>query len=162
MIDVREAVEYAAERIAGTHLVPLSALHRHVDRLDRERAVYVVCRSGNRAAKAAERLAALGWQDIRVLEGGLVAWAAAGRPIDRGESRVWSLERQVRFTAGLLVLIGLLLGWFLHPSLGLLAAFVGAGLMFSAATDTCAMGLFLARMPWNRVRAQADGCCEGT
>ena len=29
-------------------------------------------------------------------------------------------------------------------------AFIGAGLVFSGVTDTCGMGLVLARMPWNR------------
>jgi rhodanese-related sulfurtransferase len=154
VIDVREPSEYEAERIAGTRLVPLSALDRHPDTLDdtldRTRAVYVVCRSGSRAAKAAGRLTALGWQDVRVLHGGLLAWAAAGRPVERGTRRTWSLERQVRFTAGLLVLTGVLLSILVHPWAVLLAGLVGGGLMFSAATDTCAMGMALARMPWNR------------
>jgi hypothetical protein len=68
----------------------------------------------------------------------------------KGDSRVWSLERQVRFTAGLLVLAGVALGIIVHPYLFAISAFVGAGLAFSAATDTCAMGMALARMPWNR------------
>jgi rhodanese-related sulfurtransferase len=158
VIDVREASEYEAERIAGTRLVPLSALDRHLDTLDRNRAVYVVCRSGSRAAKAAERLGALGWHDVRVVDGGLRAWAAAGLPVERGSRRTWSLERQVRFTAGLLVLMGVVLSLLVHPSAVLLAGLVGGGLMFSAATDTCTMGMALARMPWNRASTGSDSC----
>lgn len=160
VIDVREASEYEAERIAGTRLVPLSALDRHLDRLDdtldRTCAVYVVCRSGSRAVRAAGRLAALGWRDVRVVDGGLLAWAAAGLPVERGSRRTWSLERQVRFTAGLLVLTGVLLSILVHPWAVLLAGLVGGGLTFSAATDTCAMAMVLARMPWNRASTASD------
>ena len=80
----------------------------------------------------------------------LEAWTAAGKPVVRGVSRVWSLERQVRFTAGTIVFVGAALAVAVSPAWLLLSGFVGAGLMFSAATDTCAMALVLARMPWNR------------
>jgi hypothetical protein len=63
---------------------------------------------------------------------------------------VISLERQIRITAGSLVLLGALLGWFLHPACVSLSAFVGAGLIFAGITNTCGMGLLLARMPWNQ------------
>ncbi|MEU3910199.1 MULTISPECIES: YgaP-like transmembrane domain [unclassified Streptomyces] len=63
---------------------------------------------------------------------------------------VWVLERQVRLTAGGLVLIGLLLGLLVHPELGLLSAAVAAGLVFSAVTDTCGMAVVLGRPPFNR------------
>jgi hypothetical protein len=61
-----------------------------------------------------------------------------------------SLERQVRIAAGSLVLIGIALGWFVHPYFIGLSAFVGAGLVFAGVTDTCGMGMILARMPWNK------------
>ncbi len=61
-----------------------------------------------------------------------------------------SLERQVRIAAGFLVLTGVLLGVFLSPAAYALSGFVGAGLMFAGITDTCAMGMLLSRMPWNR------------
>ena len=77
------------------------------------------------------------------------AWAATGLPIERGTGRVWALERQVRFVAGLLVLLGVLLS-LVSPWFVLLSGFIGAGLTFSAVTDTCGMGMMLARMPWNR------------
>ncbi|HET6424532.1 MAG TPA: DUF2892 domain-containing protein [Planctomycetaceae bacterium] len=62
-----------------------------------------------------------------------------------------SLERQVRIAAGSLVLIGVVLAWMVHPYLIRLSAFVGAGLVFAGITDTCGMGMLLARMPWNQV-----------
>jgi rhodanese-related sulfurtransferase len=150
VIDVREAGEYETQRIAGTRLAPLSALERHLDGLRREQPVYLVCRSSQRASKAAERLAGLGFSALHVIDGGLLAWVKSGRPVERSARRVWALDRQVRFTAGTLVLLGLALGQWLHPGLALLSAGIGAGLVFSAVTDTCGMGMLLARMPWNR------------
>jgi hypothetical protein len=40
-----------------------------------------------------------------------------------------------------------------------LAAFIGAGLVFAGITDTCGMGLLLARMPWNQVKDAPAKCC---
>lgn len=60
-----------------------------------------------------------------------------------------SLERQVRIAAGSLVLLGVGLS-FVHLYMIGLSAFVGAGLVFAGVTDTCGMGMLLARMPWNQ------------
>ena len=156
VIDVREFSEFNSERLADAQLMPLSNFEKHADEIDHSKPVYLMCRSGNRAKQAAEKLMKRGFTDIHVVEGGMVAWAGANLPIVKGESRVWSLERQVRFTAGLLVLIGVLLATFLNSYLLVISAFIGAGLMFSALTDTCGMGMVLARMPWNRGPAACD------
>ena len=42
----------------------------------------------------------------------------------------------------------------------LLSAFVGAGLVFAGITDTCGMGMLLARMPWNQCSAGKEACCS--
>lgn len=65
------------------------------------------------------------------------------------------MERQVRFTAGALVLLGLLLGLFVHPVFQLLSAAIAAGLVFSALTDTCGMAVVLGRLPFNRRGSEA-------
>jgi rhodanese-related sulfurtransferase len=156
LVDVREFSEYEAERVAEAVLAPLSALEQNAGVIDRSRPVYLLCRSGKRAGQAAERLARLGYSDLRVIDGGLQAWAAAGLPVERGAGRVWALERQVRFLAGLLVLAGVLLS-LISPWFILIAGFIGAGLTFSAVTDTCGMGMMLARMPWNRMPEGRSG-----
>ena len=86
----------------------------------------------------------------------------AGLPVVRGKKAI-SLERQVRIAAGSLVLLGVLLGWLVHPAFIGLSAFVGAGLVFAGVTDTCGMGMMLARMPWNQVKDAAGRllCDEG-
>ena len=156
VIDVREYSEFDRERIADARLVPLSAFEKHVGSIDRSKPVYIMCRTGNRAKQAADRLAANGFTDVHVIEGGMVSWAAADLPVIKGDSKVWALERQVRFASGSLVLLGLGLGVLVTPYFYILSAFIGAGLVFSAATDTCAMGMMLAKMPWN----QAPAGCE--
>lgn len=63
------------------------------------------------------------------------------------------MERQVRLTAGALVLLGLLLGVLIHPAFQILSAGIAAGLVFSALTNTCGVAAILAKLPYNRPRA---------
>ena len=94
--------------------------------------------------------------NVSNVEGGIEAWKAAGLPVEKDANAVWSLERQVRFAAGSLVVIGVLLS-LISPYFILLSAFVGAGLVFAAVTDTCGMAMALAKMPWNK---QQGATCE--
>ncbi len=150
LIDVREYSEYSSEHVVNSKLVPLSSLGQNLSSLDRTQSAYLLCRSDTRANQAAQKLAANGFNGVVVVKGGLMAWKAAGLPIESGTSQVWSLERQVRFTAGSLVLLGVLLAYFVHPYFIALSGFIGAGLVFSSVTDTCGMGMVLAKMPWNQ------------
>jgi rhodanese-related sulfurtransferase len=108
-----------------------------------------VCRSGQRARKAEEALRATGMSNLHVLDGGMAAWIAAGQPVREGKRRM-SLERQVRIAAGALAATGGILGVFVNPLFAVLPALVGSGLVYSGATDTCAMGTVLALLPHNR------------
>ena len=148
IVDVRTPAEFGEVHIAGSELMPLDRLE--ADRLkggDKE--CVIVCRSGKRAAQAKEKLEAAGCERIKVLEGGVQAWEQAGLPVNRGKAAV-SLERQVRIAAGLMVLLGVGLGTWVHPACYGIAAFVGAGLTFAGITDWCGMGMLLARAPWNQ------------
>ena len=112
---------------------------------------------GASAAARARRLS----EDAQIVlfeRGPDVSFASCGLPVVRGKKAI-SLERQVRIAAGSLVLLGAVLGWLVHPAFVGLSAFVGAGLVFAGVTDTCGMGLLLARMPWNRVKEPAATCC---
>lgn len=156
LIDVRTPVEFQELHVAGAINVPLDRLDPHDFMRDRNgksaEPLYVICRSGGRAASVGQKLAALGG-NIYNVEGGTQACDQAGLPMVRGKKSV-SLERQVRIAAGSLVLTGVILAWLVNPYLILLSAFVGAGLVFSGVTDTCGMGLLLARMPWNQISAK--------
>ena len=98
----------------------------------------------------AEKLEKEGFTDCQVVEGGTLGWAEAGLPVNRGTTKVISLERQVRIAAGLLVLTGVALGTWVHPGFYGISAFVGAGLTFAGITDWCGMAMLLAKMPWNQ------------
>jgi rhodanese-related sulfurtransferase len=154
LLDVRTPAEFEEAHIEGSVLHPLSDLNAaEVAQLAAGKdECILVCRSGNRARQAAEKLVSSGMRSVRVLEGGVQAWEAAGLPLQRGR-RTISLERQVRIAAGVLVLTGALLAYLVHPAWIALSAFVGAGLVFAGLTDTCGMGMLLARMPWNTRRA---------
>jgi hypothetical protein len=56
------------------------------------------------------------------------------------------------------VLAGTLLGLFWNRFLLGLPLFVGGGLVFAGITDTCGMGMLLARMPWNRTGSDSSNC----
>jgi len=154
LIDVRTPMEYREFHATPAKNVPLDELDAAT--LTRDLApgttVYVLCRTGGRGAKACDRLSAAGLQHVVNVEGGTLAWEAAGLPITRGE-KTMSLERQVRVAAGSFVLLGVILATAVHPYCIAVAAFIGAGLVFSGITDTCGMGLVLAKMPWNRSTA---------
>jgi rhodanese-related sulfurtransferase len=153
LIDVRSPAEFAAVHAEGAELVPLDKLDpREVASkwtASADDPMYVICQSGGRAAKAVERFQAAGFRNVFSVAGGTAAWEEAGLPVIRGARTVLSLERQVRIVAGLLVLVGTVLGWQFHPAIHALSLFVGGGLLFAGVTDWCGMGLLLSRMPWN-------------
>ena len=150
LVDVREAGEVDTVRVEGALNLPLSRLKELAGGLDPKVPVYLLCRSGSRAASAASQLKSLGHRDVFVVTGGLNAWMSSGKPVVHGERKVWSLERQVRFVAGLLAFGGAVLGFTVSPRWFYLSGFVGLGLMFAGVTDICTMALILARMPWNK------------
>jgi rhodanese-related sulfurtransferase len=162
LLDVRTPVEYARVHVPQARNVPLDQLSPKAlfdaDQLPKGQPVYLLCRSGGRATKAAEQFAREGFDQGIIVEGGTQAWIEAGLPVTGGTTRVISLERQVRIAAGSLVLAGVLLGWFVHGGFFGLSAFVGAGLVFAGVTDWCGMGLLLAKLPWN----QKSGCASGS
>jgi rhodanese-related sulfurtransferase len=159
LIDVREFPEFAGGRIAGSRLIPLGELERRAGEIASNKTVVCVCRSGKRAAQAVDKLTALGRMNVALLDGGLLAWEQAELPLEKDTHAPWALERQVRFTAGLLVLAGLGLSLVWPAAIGL-SWFVSVGLVFAAITDWCGMGLLLAKMPWNRATRPGAASCQ--
>lgn len=151
VLDVRSAAEFESLHIMGSYNVPLPLLAEHTEELASklETKVVLVCQSGVRATEAKTNLASVGFGNAHVLAGGVPAYKQAGGRTVEGSKR-WDLERQVRMAAGSLVIAGLAGGKFLSPQIRTVAGVIGAGLTFSAATNTCAMGKALAKMPWNK------------
>jgi rhodanese-related sulfurtransferase len=148
-IDVRSASEYATGHIAGSMNIPLEQIDLRVDDLANDEPIVLICKAGTRARMAAARIGPCG-KDLVVLEGGTDGWIRAGYPVVASVAAHWSLERQVRLGAGVLVALGVVLSLLVNSSWIYLSGFVGLGLVFAGLTDICPMGMLLAKMPWNR------------
>jgi rhodanese-related sulfurtransferase len=163
LIDVRTPAEFREVHVRFARNVPLDQLDAATFAAGRNgnaETLYVICQSGGRGQRACERLFGAGYIKVVNVEGGTQAWIEAGLPVVRGQ-KAMSLERQVRIAAGLLVLIGALLSYFAHPTWIALPVFVGAGLILAGITDTCGMGMMLARMPWNQVKISPNSTVAG-
>lgn len=169
IIDVRTQMEHAEKHLTFGHaLMPLDQLNptdfmlNHG--LDKDANVYVLCRSGKRAAQAADKFVLEGYRSVYVIEGGIISCedcghdlqghtANANTPSDPSKKPL-SLERQVRIAAGAIAASGALMGLFFSPVFTLIPLFVGCGLMFAGITDRCGMALVLTKTPWNRIKAE--------
>jgi rhodanese-related sulfurtransferase len=87
LIDVRQAYEHEAGRIAGDRLIELTHLGAQADTIDRDRPVVFYCRSGHRSAMATEAFRGAGY-DAYNLAGGLIQWQAAGLPLEPADGHV--------------------------------------------------------------------------
>lgn len=152
VIDVRTPGEFESVHIPRSKNRPLDELDQHLDEIrslvEQGAEVVLVCRSGARAHQAQEQLAAAGLPELPILEGGMVAWEADRGEVVRDVIR-WDLERQVRLVAGSIVALSILasLAW---PPARYVAGLVGLGLTIAALTNTCALGMLLSRLPYNR------------
>lgn len=147
LIDVRSAAEFAVGHIPGALNVPMEQVEMRMGDIG-SGPVVLLCEAGARAAIVA------GWleprQQVSVLSGGTAAWRKAGFPMVACAPNRWTLERQVRLAAGLIIFVAALLAVLVNLKWVYLAMFVGAGLTFAGATNICGMAIVLARMPWNR------------
>lgn len=159
LIDVREPVEHAEMHIPAAKLIPLGQLEKRAQEIDRGVPVIVMCRGGKRGAEAMSQLKALGFTDVRNLEGGILAWKQAGLPLATSGKKILPLMQQVQLTIGLGVLTGAILSLTVHPYWAFLCAFFGAGLTMAGSTGWCGLAILLAKMPWNRVAGQSS--CAG-
>jgi rhodanese-related sulfurtransferase len=155
VLDVRTPGEFAGRHIPGSYNVPLPELAEHRDELTATGTgpVVLVCESGRRAGLAEQQLTEAGLTGIHVLDGGVAAWAAAGLPVAHlaTDDLPWTLERQVRLVAGSIVAAAIAVS-LLWPPARFVAGLLGLGLVVAAVTDTCAMGMALAKLPYNRRR----------
>lgn len=175
ILDVRTAMEHGEKRLAASHAhIPLDELNpddfmmRHG--LDKDSAVYILCRSGKRALQAADKFSASGYRNVHIVEGGLVACEEHGLALHghattpsaaqaRGTTSPIPLERQVRIAAGLIASTGAALALILSPLFALIPLFVGCGLIFAGITDRCGMALILTKAPWNTGRQSCIRSC---
>lgn len=156
ILDVRTAAEVKASALPNCLHIPLheltpARLQNEIEKSGKNGAqVYLLCQGGKRAEMAANQLTGNVDSELVIIEGGMNAVRDAQIPLQQTGKAMMSLERQVRIAAGFLVVVGVILGFVFNSSFFALSGFVGAGLMFAGITDTCMMGMLIARMPWNR------------
>lgn len=156
ILDVRTAAEVKAASLPDCLHIPLHELT--AERLQSEIAakgkngaqIFLLCQAGRRAEMAAEQLQGKFNAELVIIEGGMNAVKQSNIPLAEQGKNVIPLERQIRIVAGLLVIAGAALGTWVNPAFYGLSAFVGAGLVFAGVTDICAMGMLIAKAPWNK------------
>jgi len=153
LVDVRTPAEFQEIHVDVAKNVPLDRLDPAALGLDAQshHPLYVICRSGARGSQACQSLLRAGLSNVVNVEGGTMAWAQVGLPVIRGKKSV-SLERQVRMVAGSLVLITSILAVMHDARWGILSGLIGAGLLHAGLSDSCMMGMCLAKMPWNQAK----------
>lgn len=150
LLDVRESGEYASEYIAGSVSMPLSGFDPSQVIKMGDRPLVLCCQSGMRSSQAAQKLREYGLTNVMQLKDGLSSWKASGFKTQMDRNAPISLFRQVQIVAGSLVAIGTGLGVLVSPWFLLLSGFVGCGLVFAGISNTCAMGMLLAKLPYNQ------------
>lgn len=81
LIDVRTDAEVARGVIAGTRHMVLNELPGRLDELDRDAVTVIYCQSGGRSAQACAYMAGQGFGKLHNLQGGIMGWLRAGRPM---------------------------------------------------------------------------------
>ena len=84
VVDVREPHEFAAARIEGSLLVPMSQIGQRLDDIPRDRPLLVLCQVGGRSARVTGFLRQQGFEDVGNVAGGIDAWQRMGLPVRRG------------------------------------------------------------------------------
>ncbi len=151
LIDGREPDEDIKELTPEAHLVPLSGFNTEDFRKEHEKIAVIHGMSGGRTGASAPRILQTGYRDVHQLDGGIEAWQRAGLPVNENAKAPISIMGQVEITAGLLILLGVVLLGAVNPWFIVLSAVAGVGAAQAEITGTCMMALILKHMPWNRV-----------
>jgi rhodanese-related sulfurtransferase len=163
LLDVRTPGEFAAAHVPGARLVPLDQLDAAnflQQRGESDKPIYVLCQTGGRARRAIDKFQRAGFNGCVLVDGGTQAWIDCGLAVERGESRVLPLMRQVQITVGFVSAIGAALALFVDLKFALIPLVMGCGLLFAGLTGYCGLALVLAKMPWNKSDSgNASSCC---
>jgi rhodanese-related sulfurtransferase len=86
VLDVRTAQEYAEGKIAGSEnldVLKTDLFTTSIQKLDKDKTYYVICRSGSRSQKAANQMRESGFKNVFNVTGGMLAWEAANFTVDQ-------------------------------------------------------------------------------
>ncbi|SMG10514.1 Rhodanese-related sulfurtransferase [Marivirga sericea] len=86
VLDVRTPQEYAEGKISGSQnldVLKTDLFTTSIEKLDKEKTYYVICRSGSRSQKAADLMTEAGFKNVKNITGGMQAWEAANFPVEK-------------------------------------------------------------------------------
>lgn len=83
VLDVREQWEYDEGHIPGVTLIPMAEVSQRLDEIPADKTVIVTCRSGNRSGQVTDYLRQQGFDNVHNMDGGILAWEAAGYDVER-------------------------------------------------------------------------------
>ncbi len=155
LVDIRQADEFQREHIPNARLFPLAERTTTPQQsvFPGDRTVIFYCLSGLRCQQYAEQLSALAPPTgAFVLDGGIKAWKNETLPVKQDRTQPLPIMRQVQIITGSLSVLGVGLGYALHPGYFILSAAIGAGLMFAGISGFCGLAKILMLMPWKKTR----------
>jgi rhodanese-related sulfurtransferase len=85
MLDVRETKEFQEGHVVNAVHIPINTLEkRHVELIrHKDKPVIVTCRSGSRSAAACKMLRKAGFEQVYMMNGGMLSWESAKLPVTR-------------------------------------------------------------------------------
>ncbi len=150
IIDVREPNEYNAEHIIGAINIPLSKIDIKLVNLANlnKNKIVLYCQSGKRSLEAYKKI--INTDNLSNLEGGINLWKEKSFPTNFMK-KLLPIERQIQIAMGSFLLIGIILSIIANPYWLLLSFIISLGLLNAGITGWCGLGIFIAKMPWNKV-----------
>lgn len=150
IIDIRTPSEYSHEHIKNSINIPLSDLADTDWSPYKNKQIIFYCQSGKRTEQALKVINNISCAKKYWLKCGLDDWRACKLPIERNTSAPIDLMRQVQIIAGVLIIIGTLLSYYVSAYFVVITAFIGCGLVFAGITGFCGMAKLLLMLPFNR------------
>ncbi len=83
VLDVREQWEYDEGHIPGVTLIPMGEVPDRLAEIPTDKEVIVTCRSGNRSGQITDYLRQQGFDNVHNMDGGILAWEAAGYEVEQ-------------------------------------------------------------------------------
>ncbi len=147
LIDVREAFEHSAKRIAGSVNMPSTSFSEVGLQNPQNKTIVFHCKGGTRSASVISKMQNKACYN---LEGGIEAWIAQGFDVETSGKKTMALDRQVQLSIGSILLICFALIYFVSVKFAFAVLFVGLGLCFAGITGFCGLAIILAKAPWNK------------
>ncbi|MCF6765845.1 rhodanese family protein [Thiotrichales bacterium 19S3-7] len=148
LIDIRSPSEFNKEHIESAENIQkeqLSSLS-----FSEQECIIFYCQAGIRTSQIKNQLLQLKAKTIVILDGGLNAWKKAGYHTKLDKKAPIPIMHQVQIIVGIMVLIGVILGFWLSAYFTLISAFFGLGLLFAGLSGFCGLAKLLMLLPYNQ------------